>query len=173
MPANRGGDALSDLTRAIEIDPGNASAYVARGQAALYSGDSTQSIDDFLTAHRLLPTNPYTVLWLHIARTHRGEDDAKEFRDNSENLPRDAWPGALLGLYDGSVSPEQLRNMSVTNSWGHANHACDLDFYTGEYAAHHRSKVEAHRLLAQAQHECTPDQIGFIAIKGELELVKE
>ena len=170
--ANRLSDAEKDFSRIIEMDPGNAGAYLGRGRAVLFSDSRSQSIDDLLTAHRLLPTSAYTVLWLHIARTHRGEDDAKEFAENSEKVRRDIWPGALLDLYDGVSAQEQARKTATAGSMQERNERlCDVDFYLGEYAAHHWPRPEARKLLLTAASECKPHQLGYVAAKLELSLL--
>ncbi len=170
--ANRLSDAERDFSRIIEMDPGNAGAYLGRGRAVLFSDSKSQNIDDFLTAHRLLPTSAYTVLWLHIARTHRGEDDTREFAENSEKVKKDVWPGALLDLYDGVSAQEQVRKTANVGSAQERNERlCDVDFYLGEYAAHHRPRPEARKLLLTAATECRPHELGYVAAKLELSLL--
>lgn len=170
--ANRLSDAEKDFSHVIQIDPGNAGAYLGRGRAVLFSDSKSQSIEDFRTAHRLLPTSAYTVLWLHIARTHRGEDDAKDFAENSEKVRRDIWPGALLDLYDGVSAQEQVRKTANAGSVQERNERlCDVDFYLGEYAAHHRPRPEARKLLLTAANECKPHELGYAAAKIELSLL--
>lgn len=172
LVADRQGDALTDFSRVIEIDPGNAAAYLGRGRAALFSNGEPQSIDDLLTAHRLLPTNAYTVLWLHIARTHRGESDDKEFKENAQKVKRDSWPGTLLNLYDEGSSQEDLRRMAAAGSTQERNQRlCEVAFYTAEYAAHHQSKNEAQELLRNAKSKCKKHELGNVAAKAELSLL--
>ena len=170
--ANRLSDAANDFSHIIEIDPGNAGAYLGRGRAVLFSGGKSLNIEDFLTAHRLLPTSAYTVIWLHIARTHRGDDDAKEFAENSEKVRKDIWPGALLDLYDGVSAQEQVRKTATAGSTQEQNERlCDVDFYLGEHAAHHRPGPEARKLLLTAASECKPHELGYVAAKLELSLL--
>jgi lipoprotein NlpI len=172
LVANRPRDAVSDFSSVIEAEPGNAAAYLGRGRAALFSDSKSQSIDDFLTAHRLLPTNVYTVLWLHIARTHLGENDTKEFKENSENIRRDIWPGVLLDIYDGVASPEKIRKTVTEGSTQQRNERlCEVDFFFGEYAAHHRPSPEARELLLAAVNECQPHEPSYAAAKFELSLL--
>src|SRR6185312_13410079 len=158
-------NAFDDFSRAIAIESRNADAYLGRGRAALFAG-LPGSIDDFATAHWLQPTSVYAVLWLHIARVHRGEDDAPEFRDNSKFINRDKWPGILLNLYDGSASEDQVRKFALDGaSEGQSKRECEVDFYIGEYATHNRSKDVAHKWLLNATNECRPPATVSIAAK--------
>lgn len=175
--ANRSRDALEDFSHVITIDRGNAAAYLGRGRTALLSsGRSDQrTIDDFLTAHRLQPTSAYTVLWLHIARTHRGEDDAEEFKENSEKVKRDAWPGLLLDLFDGNASQEQVWKAAKSGSMQEQNErTCEVSFFMGEKAVQYKSKAEARNLLTKAANECPSAEAGFyVAAKIELNLLDQ
>lgn len=167
--ADRIPEATSDFSRVIEIDPGNAAAYLGRGRAALFSTGSGAGIEDFVTAHRLLPTSAYTVLWLHIARTHRDEDDTKEFNENSERARRDVWPGYALNLYDGKASPGDLLQFAGSSSEpDRSRQACEAAFYIGEYAVHHKPTSEARSLLLEAINRCQPQAIAYVAAKFEL-----
>ena len=47
MEANQSSNAITDLTKAIEIDPSNKSFYCARAAVYCYSGFETQAIKDF------------------------------------------------------------------------------------------------------------------------------
>jgi tetratricopeptide (TPR) repeat protein len=170
--ANRLSDATDDFSHVIEIDQGNAAAYLGRGRVALFSGESGGGIEDFLTAHRLLPTSAFTVLWLHIARTHRGEDDEREFIENSERVAQDVWPGILLRLFEGKASPEDVRRVANAGPpRDKSGQTCEVEFYIGEYAAHHRPPHEARELLLNAVNQCQPQTMGFVAAKAELGLL--
>jgi lipoprotein NlpI len=172
LVADRPRDAVSDFSSVIEAEPGNAAAYLGRGRAALFSVGKSQSIDDFLTANRLLPTSAYTVLWLHIARTHLGENDTEEFKENSKKIRRDAWPGVLLDIYDGDASPEKARKTAAAGSPQERNQRlCEVDFFVGEYAAYHRPSHEARELLQAALSECQPHEPSYVAAKAELSLL--
>jgi lipoprotein NlpI len=177
LVANRSRDALEDFSYVITIDRGNAAAYLGRGRTALLSdGSSNQrTIDDFLTAHRLQPTSAYTVLWLHIARLHRGEDDAKEFKDNSEKVKRDTWPGRLLDLFNGNASQEQVWKAAKSGSMREQNErTCEVNFFIGEKAVQNKSKAEARSSLMTAVNECPSDEAGYyVAAKIELNLLDQ
>jgi lipoprotein NlpI len=165
-------DALADFTHAIELAPGEALAYLGRGRVELFSGRRVQSIDDFLIARRLQPTSVYAVLWLHIARLHQGEDDGKEFKENSERLERNAWPGLLIGLYEGTRAAAEFRTDAMEGAAGQSARICEIDFYLGEFEAYHASKDEARKLLTNAMNECPRHDINHFAAKAEIDLME-
>lgn len=164
-------DALADFTHAIEIAPGNALAYLGRGRIALFSGKSAQGTEDFLTAHRLQPTSVYAVLWLHIARLHQGQNDEKEFKENSEKVQRNTWPGLLIGLYDGTTTPAQFRTAAMEGAVTQGQRTCEIDFYLGELEASRQSKDEARNLLTNATNECPRHDINYFAARAEIDWI--
>jgi lipoprotein NlpI len=132
----------------------------------------SQRIDDFQTAHRLQPTSVYAVLWLHIARLHQGEDDEKEFKENSEKVQQNGWPGFLIGLYDGTRTAAEFRTAAIEGATGQSARLCEIDFYLGEFEAHHDSKEEARKLLTNAMNECPRYEINHFAVKAEIDLIE-
>ena len=123
-----------------------------------------------MTAHRLQPTSVYAVLWLHIARVHQGEDDRKEFKENSERLQRDAWPGPLLDLYDGTKTSAQFRMAALEGDANRRERICEVESYLGQFEAYHQPG-EARKLLSNAVNECPHYDINYFAAKAELESV--
>jgi lipoprotein NlpI len=169
LVATSADDALADFTHAIEVAPGEALAYLGRGRVELFSGKSEQSIDDFLTAHRLQPTSAYAVLWLHIARLHRGESDEKEFKENSEKVQRNRWPGLLIGAYDGRMTTAEFRTAAMEGATGQSARVCEVDFYLGELEAHRAPKEDPRKLLTDAMKECPRYDINYFAAKAEID----
>lgn len=160
-------DALSDFQKALQIDPGNAATYLGRGRARLFSGDVAGSIEDFTTAVRLRPSNPYPVIWLHIARGHRGEDDRTELTENAAKVKRDRWPTVLLDYYLGNVSAEQIRAAALTAP----KDVCEADFFLGEASFHHGQTTAARELLERVTLRCRSFDVVFGAAIAELQLL--
>jgi lipoprotein NlpI len=153
-------DALKDYDAALALDPGNVALYVGRGIARLYSGAVDDSIDDFATAIKLRPSNPYPVIWLHTARLHQGESDFNELLQNAENVKRDTWPGTLLDLYLGNIDADGVKMAAEHGpSLETAKRDCEAKFFLGDYALHHGEKAQAYEALRNVISDCRPHQI--------------
>ncbi|MGH2266538.1 hypothetical protein ACQ1Z3_15700, partial [Enterococcus faecalis] len=70
------------------------------------------AVEDLQTAVRLRPSNPNSVIWLHIARVHQGYADRQELEENTTKVKRDQWPGAVLALYLGHVDTDRVRELA-------------------------------------------------------------
>jgi len=123
----------------------------------------------------------HLVLWLHIARLRAGKDDAPEFAANIKRLSEpvarrrasdhavesatddDAvaaalqpWPGPLLSLYLGRLSPAQVRAAADADGTQEVRRrrACAADFYAGVYLLGKGAREDARRLLQAAADSC-------------------
>lgn len=166
-------EALADFDRAIQIDPGQAAFYLGRGRARLYAGQLAASTTDFLTALRIRPENPYPVIWLHMARTHLGEDDKAEFSANAKEIRRDIWPGPLLDFYLGTADAQQVRDTSLKGPpQTKDNRVCEADFFIGDSDRHAGKSIEARAILQDVTRSCQSHDTVYGAAKAELALLR-
>lgn len=165
-------DALSDFEKALQIDPGNPATYLGRGRARLFSGNLAGSIEDFATAVRLRPSNPYPVIWLHIARVHRGDADNEELAENAAKVKRDLWPTALLDYYLGRASAEQIRVAAQEGPDPESvKRRCEADYFLGEFDFHNGRIAEARALLEGVKTRCRLHDVVYGAAVAELALL--
>ncbi|MFH1346393.1 MAG: tetratricopeptide repeat protein [Pseudomonadota bacterium] len=164
--------ALSDLDLALTVDPGNAAMYLARGRAYLFSGRLDESIEDFKTAVRLQPSNPYPVIWLHIARVHKGESDQQELEANAKNVTRDVWPGTVLNMYLGLLDADAIKALAL--SWDDPEKIkrhCEATFFLGEWAVHSGQTGKARDALREVTADCGPQEVVYSAAVAEMKLL--
>lgn len=161
-------EALSDFDRALTVDPGNAAIYLGRGRARLYADALDGSIDDLKTAVRLRPTNPYPVIWLHIARLHKGESDREEFSANAKNVKRDVWPGALLDMYLGLLDMEKVTAAAEQGGTTEkAKRDCETRFFLADLAAHTGQTERARDAFQEVATKCGPAEVVYSAALAE------
>jgi len=167
-------EALSDFDRALTIDPGNAATYLGRGRAQLFSGAIADSIEDFKTAVRLRPSNPYPVIWLHIARVHKGESDREEFEENAKNVKREPWPGAMLDMYLGLVNGDQVKAAAQLGADREkSKRDCEASFFLGELAVHNGHIQQARNALREVTAGCGPQEVAYSAAVAEQKLLPQ
>lgn len=168
-------DALSDFDRALTVDPGNAATYLGRGRAHLFSGAVDEGIEDFKTAVRLRPSNPYPIIWLHIARVHRGESDREEFEANVASVKaakRETWPSAMLDMYLGLLAADEVKAAAQqgTNR-ERSKRECEASFFLGELALHNGQTQQARDALREVTLGCGPAEPIYSAAVAEAKLL--
>lgn len=164
-------DALTDLNSALQLHPGNAAIFLGRGRAHLFAGALDSAIADFKTATRLRPNNPYAIIWAHIARVHKGEDDREEFTEAAKNVTRNEWPFAVLGLYLGTEKTESVKAAALQGVPSEKiKRDCEAMFFTGEFALHNGERDQARETLRQLISTCGPEEIVYGAAIAESKL---
>ena len=164
--------ALSDFDLALSADSGNAATYLARGRAHLFSGALNESIEDFKTAVRLRPSNPYPVIWLHIARVHKGEADSQELDANAKNVARDIWPGAMIDLYLGLLDADAVKAAALSGDHREkVKRHCEATFFLGEWAMHAGQAERARDAMREVIANCGPQEVAYSAAVAELKLL--
>jgi len=165
-------EALSDFDRALTVDPGNAAIYLGRGRAHLYADALDDSIDDLKTAVRLRPSNPYPVIWLHIARLHKGESDREELSANAKNVKRDVWPGALLDMYFGLLDSEKVKAAADQGAAiEKSKRDCEAKFFLADLAAHSGQTEQARDAFQEVTTQCGPAEVVYSAALAEQKLL--
>ena len=165
--------ALADYSRVIELQPKNAAAYWSRGVTELYFGVSARGIDDLATSVRLVPSAPYSVLWLHIARMRAGEDDTSEYAANAARLDPKQWPWPVVALFLGTSSAAELHAAALTAGDPNTRRqqTCEADFYTGIYLQQRAAAAEARAAFQSAADGC-PNTLTAQGAKLELQRLR-
>jgi tetratricopeptide (TPR) repeat protein len=129
--------ALSDHTAAIRLDPKHAEAYKYRGVANFQKGEFLNAASDLLHAVEIAD-DAYMMLWRYLARGRIRQDGATELSVGAARLASKDWPFALVELYLGRRSPDQIRAALVK-----PNEICDAAFYVGQWYVLRANKAEA------------------------------
>lgn len=163
-------EALHEFDHALKIDLGNPALYLGRGKAYLFLRNVEASIEDFKVAVRLRPLNPYSVLWLHIARLHAQERDDDEFAVNAAKVKRDLWPSQVVDLYLGTSDDKQVASAAQATNDSTGKHSCEADFFVGDYEGHRGDPTRSKELLERVMTKCRAFDTVYSAAKSELQL---
>jgi lipoprotein NlpI len=148
--------AIADETAAMRLDPGSAVSLRLRGLAELYAGRPKPAADDFAAAVRLVPSDALGVIWLHVARSRAGHEDAQELRTNVARVDRREWPGPMVEVLTGAMTVERVGDiaMSAEGEKTRRERVCDAQVYFGLLQLTAGDKAEARKLFNAAVADC-------------------
>lgn len=167
--AGRYTEALADLNVVMQQRPNSAWAYFTRGKLQFESARYAEASADFKRAAELEPLSPYPALVRHISAVKAGEQAADDLDLSARKLDLSKWPGPVLKLYLGRLTPE-----AVHEAAGHddaaiqKNQNCEADFYVGEWHLLAGDTADAKSLLQRAAANCPPDFVEFDMAAAEL-----
>jgi lipoprotein NlpI len=148
--------AIAEYDSALKLKPDYAGSYYARGRARFAMTQFPAASADFARSVELDPKDAYAVLWLHLSRAKGGVADRGEFMANAESFDLAKWPGAVLGLYLGKRTVEQVRAETPKGDEdAQKEQACEATFYIGEYQLLRRNLAAAKPLFQEALKICS------------------
>ncbi len=163
--------ALAEYGRAIALDPNFAFAYFARSGANFYSGHGSATVEDAAKAVKLDPANAIFVVALYVARARAGGSNGwDEFVANAQKLDESRWPWPIIGVYLGSLTPEELSASAQSAPTADVRRAwtCQEDFYLAMLRQIKGAKDEARSLFQSAVGTCPQDYTSYAEAKFEL-----
>ena len=161
--------AIADYDAAIAQSSEFEQAFRNRGRAKFFRGDYAAAEADFARASRLVPDNPYTILWQHLARTRSGTASVEELRKAAASLDHDAWPWPIIAAFLGETDrPAVVAAARQGEPGGAAQRGCEVAFFLGEKAALDSDIAAARELLTEAAKSCRPGTIEYPSARLEL-----
>jgi lipoprotein NlpI len=161
-------EALADSSQALALANGRAHIYRQVGLMHICVGRYGEATETLAQAVRLSPGNGYGVLLLHLARLGAGEDDVAELRANASQVDRDDWPGPLVQLYCGELTPNEAFAAAQRNKMTTRERRGETAFYLGERALLAGDTASAKPLLHEAKDACPSSFIECWAADAEL-----
>lgn len=147
--------AIAEYDIAIRLQPGYAEAWFARGRARFALAEFPAAVMDFAQSLKLDPMDVYSALWLHLARRKSAASDDGELSRNAAKFDRAVWPGALLGLYLGETTPQQVRAASARGDAAtRRDQSCEAAFYIGEFELLRKNMAAAGSLFRESAEIC-------------------
>ena len=125
---------LADFDAAIRLAPDDVPLIDNRGFTELIFGRLVEARRDFVRALELRPQYPYSVLWLDLARRKSAQPEAGELARNAREVDLGRWPAAVLRLYVGQITPDDVRNEAASSPDPSVRQerSCEAAFYIGE-----------------------------------------
>lgn len=149
------GKAIADYSIVIRLQSDYAQAWYSRGRAQFALGMFPAAIADLVQSIALDPSDGYSMLWLHLARSNTTTSDAAELERNSSKLDLAAWPGPLVNLYLGKTTPGQARTASSRgNADTQTDRTCEAAFFIGEYELLRKDVATAKTRFQDAVKSC-------------------
>ena len=149
--------------------------YTGRGRARFNLGRYTEAAEDFRRSLALDGNQPYTALWLHLARLRNGESDAGELTQNAAGFDRAVWPAPVIAFFKHELSADQLLQAVQTagDEKDRREHGCEASFYLGQDALARGRRADAEALLRGARATCPPIFIEYQGAETELRRMAE
>jgi lipoprotein NlpI len=161
--------ALQDFDQALRLAPKFRIALSNRGRTRFYQASYEPAAADFAAVLPLNPTDAYTVLWLHLARSRTGQATPDALRDDAAKLDRNEWPWPIVAAYIGETEKNlvlaDIQRLGGSERYGRE---CEADFYFGALAASNHDAAAARDLLQRAVDICPINFIERVAARYEL-----
>jgi lipoprotein NlpI len=140
-----------------------------RGRTRFYQASYEPAAADFAAVLPLNPSDAYTVLWLHLARSRTGQAPPNALRDDAAKLDRNGWPWPIVAAYIGETEKNlvlaDIQRLGGSERYGRE---CEADFYFGALAASNHDAAVARELLQRAVDICPINFIERVAARYEL-----
>jgi len=159
--------AIADHDTVLQMDPKSAVNVFGRGRAHFYNGDNARAVADLEQAMKLEP-NPYTAIWLYLARK-RGGTDAENALDNETREGRSAWPGQIIVLYLGRTDTNSVMAAATDREAKiQREQRCEANFYVAHWQLLRGNRDQAVTMLKEAQTSCPKDFMEYEGAVAEL-----
>jgi len=162
-------EAITDYDQAIELDPDYPLAFYNRALARFDQGFYIASVPDFVRALQLDPSNPYRVIGLYLAKARAGDIDRESLASNAAKLNLARWPGPVVALYLGQVTPQAMVQATQDQDPGmQRERQCEAYFYLGEQLLIQGQRGEAARLFQATVATGVTSLFEYASAKAEL-----
>ncbi len=152
--------AIVNLTQAIKLDPAEASHPQNRGFTQFFRGEFGAAADD-LDRSLSITHDPYVLLLYCLAQSRMGLNGIGQLRDSALGLDLTKWPGPIINLFLGSISPDALITEAIEDRKKAEGH-----FYIGQWYLLRNALTEAVAALKEAERLCPvsfPEHAGALA----------
>jgi lipoprotein NlpI len=125
-------------------------------------------------AHRLDPSDSYTVLWLYLAEARNGQPAAKEdLEKNSAAIKPTSWPAPLIKLYLGTASSSDvLASAEHLDAQKDKEQHCQAAFFLGEAALLRGVKADAVHLFRDSLATGVASFWEYLGAQAELDRLR-
>lgn len=145
--------ALADYREAVQINPKKAVYHFNVAAVSFYSGNPDVALAEANQALEIDSKDADLALWLDIiaARSHA----PSRLAEASEKLDMSEWPGPVVRLFLGQLTPEAVLAAADSPDVEKQKHQlCQAHFYLGEYALRQSARDEAERMFKLALSGC-------------------
>lgn len=159
--------AVDLASRVIQMRPNEPVGYFDRGVFQLYLGRFAEATADLDQAVQLAPRNANAVLLAHVARARAGAADPTLLAQRARALDLGRWPGPLLRMFLGELSPEQALQ-AAGREGDRQGRMAEANYYVGEYYLISGQPQYAAELFRRAVDTNRRDMLEHLAAWTEL-----
>lgn len=161
--------AIQDYDQAIRLNSNDAWALRNRAYARFYQGRFATAVPDLAKAVQLEPADLYGAIWLFLARTRAGQSGRDELKSKTTKNDMRAWPGPVVSLYLGTVTPQAVLDAAVDQEpQKQREKLCEAYFYVGQHHLIRGRRDEAIRMFRAAIDTGVTTCIPYVGAKAEL-----
>jgi len=154
--------AYLDYARVLELDPNNLNVFKYRGALNFVLGKFADAVNDYKRYLRIKPDDLYRIIWLYLSETYNNRKAKSTIHQYLNGVNLDLWPGAIIKLYVGDITFDDLQTAFKTNQLSMtAGHACEAYFYLGQYFLLNNDRVSAKKYFAKAIKTQAKDYIEY------------
>ena len=147
--------AMADFDAALKQNPNYAKGLVSRAYGHLARGGFEAAAADFTQVQKDNP-DPYLAIGLTLALARGGLPIADQIDRYRKSFGNDAWPGPVMAMLAGEITPEQLFAKTADGKPKiQRERSCTARFYVGEWYLQRKDKVRARSELRRARDECS------------------
>jgi tetratricopeptide (TPR) repeat protein len=159
--------AIADFDEALRLNPGDANVLRNRGFAHFFLGEFDDSQKDLA----ILNAYPYPAIWLYLARSRAGQQEAKsELAKDAAKFDLKVWPGPVVSMYLGKTTPEAFVEATRDKDpKKNREQRCEAFFYVGQRALIAGKQDQANRLLQRSQETHAADLFEYMGAQAELQ----
>jgi lipoprotein NlpI len=148
---------IADTTETLQLYPDAAVIRATRGRAPFFQADFSAAAAD-LSRSVALKDDPYTTIWLFLARRRAGPEGESELASGAGKLKSTDWPYPVVDFYLGRRSADEMQAAATK-----PEEKCEAAFYLAEWHLLKANAAEAKPLLQTAADTC-PE--GFVEHSG-------
>jgi tetratricopeptide (TPR) repeat protein len=165
--------ALQDYNEATRLAPASAASLFGLGEINFLLTHHAEAVADFKRSVALAPSDLETVLWLHLARRHLGQDDKEELAQQAAKVDSTQWPAPVLKMFLGQMTASQVLGAASDPDAGkEKKQSCDANFFTGEEALMQKQEKAAFSRFQIASTICSTGGALQAVAAAELKLLE-
>jgi len=164
-------EAFQDYDKVLQLDPNNLNVFKSRGIVNFVLGRYADAVIDNKLYLRKRPDDLYRIIWLYLNEKYNNRQADSTISRYIKGLNLDLWPGAIIKLYMGDITFEELQKAFQTNQLNmNAGHASEAYFYLGQYFLLNNDRMSAKKYFVKAIKTQATD---YIEYKLSLALVEK
>jgi tetratricopeptide (TPR) repeat protein len=165
--------ALEDFSAAVRSQADDPDALQSKARAEFYLGQWNDAVTDFQKSLSLDDSNPYTLIWLHLASVRAGKNDDSALQQQAINVHPAGWPAPIVDLLLGKLKPAYaVAFASDPDPDKTTSQRCEAEFYVGEYMLTQSNTDAALPHLQEAHRICSGIFAESLAAKMELKRIQ-